>query len=64
MGALSILTVDTREDLRELISHDHSLVTLRRTVRGKGMRTLAEDGLQKAAAGLTTVEEVMRASAL
>ena len=37
---------------------------IRRAAKGKGMRSLAEDGLQKVAAGLTTVEEVMRASAL
>jgi type II secretory ATPase GspE/PulE/Tfp pilus assembly ATPase PilB-like protein len=52
------------DDLRELISHDHSLMALRRAAREKGMRTLAEDGLQKAVAGLATVEEVMRVTAL
>jgi len=62
IGIYELLVLD--DDLRELIIHDHSLVALRHAARGKGMRTLAEDGLQKAAAGLTTVEEVMRVTAL
>jgi type IV pilus assembly protein PilB len=60
-GLYELLVMD--DDLRELISRDHSLIALRRAARGKGMRTLAEDGLQKAAAGLTTAEEVMRVTA-
>ncbi len=62
IGIYELLVMD--DDLRELIGHDHSLVALRRAAREKGMRTLAEDGLQKAAAGLTTVEEVMRVTSL
>jgi type IV pilus assembly protein PilB len=62
IGIYELLVLD--DDLRELISHDHSLIAFRRAAGGKGMRTLAEDGLQKAVAGLTTVEEVMRVTAL
>jgi type IV pilus assembly protein PilB len=61
-GLYELLVMD--DDLRELINHNHSLTALRRAANGKGMRTLAEDGLQKVAAGLTTVEEVMRVIAL
>jgi len=33
---------------------------LRHAATEKGMRSLGEDGLQKVAAGMTTVEELMR----
>ena len=62
IGIYELLLMD--DDLRDLIGCNPSLTALRHTARDKGMRTLAEDDLQKAAAGLTTVEEIMRVTAL
>jgi type IV pilus assembly protein PilB len=58
IGLYELLVLD--DDLRALISRDPSVTALRHAAAEKGMRTLAEDGILKAAEGLTTVEEVMR----
>ncbi len=47
----------------EQIAADASLQVLRKSAAELGIKTLRDDGLSKAAAGLTTVEEVLRASA-
>jgi len=62
IGLYELLVMD--DDLRELISRYPSLAALRHAARDKGMRPLVEDGLRKAASGLTTVEEIMRVTAL
>ena len=48
------------EEMRDLITSNPTLGELRRGAIQYGMRTLREDGLEKVANGLTTVEEVMR----
>jgi type IV pilus assembly protein PilB len=58
LGIYEMLEVD--DDVRDLITSNPSLMDLRRACRGMGMRSLREDGLQKVAAGLTTVEEIAR----
>src|SRR5262249_47054627 len=53
-----VLTVN--EEVRDLINNRGSEQAIRRAARKAGMRTLLDDGLEKAAAGLTTIEEVLR----
>ncbi len=52
--------LEMNDDLRDLISTNPTLTDLRRACTESGMRSLREDGLQKVAAGITTVEEIMR----
>ncbi len=52
--------LELNEELRDLISRNPTLTKLRNVARETGMRALREDGMQKIAAGMTTVEEVMR----
>jgi type II secretory ATPase GspE/PulE/Tfp pilus assembly ATPase PilB-like protein len=52
------------EAILEHVSSGATLQELRSMLATTGHKTLREDGLHKAAAGLTTVEEVIRASAL
>jgi len=62
LGIYSLLILD--QDLRDLISRNPSLVDLRRAAKDSGMCDLAQDGIEKLAAGLTTVEEVMSITAM
>jgi CheY-like chemotaxis protein len=48
------------EDLREIITQKVPDHVIRNAARQSGMRTLHEDGIAKAALGLTTLEEVWR----
>jgi type IV pilus assembly protein PilB len=48
------------DDLRERIHQRAAELALRAAARGAGMRTMAEDGIGKAARGLTTLEELIR----
>jgi type IV pilus assembly protein PilB len=48
------------DEVRELISRRASEHAIRKAARDAGMRTLVEDGIQKAAQGLTTLDEVVR----
>jgi type IV pilus assembly protein PilB len=48
------------DEVRELISNRASEQAIRRAARKAGMRTLLEDGILKAAQGLTTLEDVVR----
>ncbi len=57
-GIFEVLTVDG--GVREHVSAQSSESALRTAARLSGMRTLREDGLAKAAAGATTLDEVMR----
>jgi type II secretory ATPase GspE/PulE/Tfp pilus assembly ATPase PilB-like protein len=50
------------DELRELILRRASEDELREAARRAGMRTLMEDGIAKAAQGLTTLKELGRAS--
>ncbi|KKL87166.1 hypothetical protein LCGC14_1937440 [marine sediment metagenome] len=58
LGLFELLELD--DEIRDLIVRKVPLPELRGAVKDKGMRTLREDGLEKAAAGATTIEEVMR----
>jgi type II secretory ATPase GspE/PulE/Tfp pilus assembly ATPase PilB-like protein len=48
------------EELRNLVLRKASAGEIRRHATGAGMVTLREDGLAKACAGITTVEEIVR----
>jgi general secretion pathway protein E/type IV pilus assembly protein PilB len=48
------------DEIRRMIFEKVSAADLRRKGREAGMRTLREDGVRKVAAGITTIEEVMR----
>ena len=56
-GIFEILGVD--EVLQQLIYDGATTARLRRSARERGMRTMREDGVRKAIAGLTTLEEVV-----
>ncbi len=59
-GIFEMFQID--DNIQRLI-FDHSPVTvLRARARETGMRTLREDGLLKVASGMTTLEEVLRAT--
>jgi type IV pilus assembly protein PilB len=57
-GLFEVLEVD--DDLRELINQGAPDSTIRIAAIDLGMRTLAEDGIEKVLAGITTIEEVNR----
>ncbi len=53
-----------RDQMLQRISAGASLQELKELAQEMGLRTLRDDGMHKVAAGLTTVEEVLRASAV
>jgi general secretion pathway protein E len=57
-GVYEIMLLD--DHLKPLIGADTDLIALRRAAFKDGMRSLRLSGAQKIAAGLTTVEEVLR----
>jgi type II secretory ATPase GspE/PulE/Tfp pilus assembly ATPase PilB-like protein len=57
-GIFELMSVD--DEIRELVISNASTVSLRKKSQEKGMRLLSEDGLTKALAGVTTIEEVAR----
>ena len=59
-GIYELLVLD--DDLRAEIMRQRGSSELRRLATARGMRTLFEDGLRQVAAGLTTLEEVLRVS--
>ncbi len=59
-GIFEIFCID--DEARKLIYEKVSSTVLRARAREAGMRTLREDGRRKAIAGLTTAEEVIRAT--
>jgi type IV pilus assembly protein PilB len=63
-GRLAIHEVlSISDEVRELISSRASDLAIRNAARRAGMRTLFEDGIAKAAKGLTTLEEVLHVAA-
>lgn len=58
LALVELMPVD--EELRSLILSGASDAVMEARARQSGMRTLYEDGLAKAWAGLTTIEEVLR----
>jgi type IV pilus assembly protein PilB len=61
-GIFEVFVVE--DDARKLIYEKVPASVLRQRAREMGMRTLREDGARKVIAGLTTVEEVVRATAV
>jgi type IV pilus assembly protein PilB len=59
-GIFEIFIID--DDARKLIYEKVSSSVLRNRAREMGMRTLREDGIRKVLAGLTTPDEVIRAT--
>ncbi|HET7223409.1 MAG TPA: type II secretion system ATPase GspE [Rhodanobacteraceae bacterium] len=60
-GRLAIIEQLTMNDaLRRLLMQHADASDIERAARESGMRTMYEDGLRKALAGLTTIEEVLR----
>ena len=57
-GIFELLSID--DHLREMIYHQASVSDLRAAARSAGMHTLREDGIRKAAAGITTISEILR----
>ena len=60
MGIFEIFVID--DEARKLIYEKVSSSVLRSRAREMGMRTLREDGVRKVMGGLTTAEEVIRAT--
>ena len=52
------------EELRDLIVKVSPTNVIRRQAVAEGMSSLAEDGIRKVLAGMTTVEEVLRVTLL
>ncbi len=60
-GRIAIQEVlEVNDEIRELISNRASEQMIRKAAKRAGMRTMYEDGLDKAALGLTTLDEVLR----
>jgi general secretion pathway protein E len=60
-GRLAIIEQLTMNDaLRRLLMQHADASDIERAARASGMHTMYEDGLRKALAGLTTIEEVLR----
>ena len=59
-GIHEVLRVD--EEIRELITDRASTTQIRRAAEAKGFRNLRFDGLRKVLAGITSLEEVIRAT--
>jgi general secretion pathway protein E/type IV pilus assembly protein PilB len=59
-GIFEVFVID--DDARKLIYEKVSSSVLRARAREMGMRTLREDGIRKVTAGLTTPDEVIRAT--
>jgi general secretion pathway protein E/type IV pilus assembly protein PilB len=57
-GIFELFAID--DEIRNMIYRRAPTVELRHKARELGMRTLREDGLRKAVAGITTLEEVFR----
>ena len=57
MGIFEVFVVN--EAIQQMIYENTRAARLRETARSFGMRTMREDGVRKATAGLTTVEEVV-----
>lgn len=62
MGIFEIFVIE--DEVRKLIYEKVPATVLRTRARELGMRTLREDGTRKVLAGLTTPEEVIRATAM
>jgi len=53
-------TMPITENIRELINNKSDAAKIKQTAIAEGMMTLRQDGINKAKAGITTPEEVLR----
>jgi len=60
IGVFEVLAVS--EKIREMIMKRSDADEIRKQAEEEGMKTMIEDGIKKALSGLTTVEEVLRAT--
>ena len=60
IGIFEVLAIT--EPIRELIMNRANADEIRNQAAKEGMKTMIEDGIKKAMAGLTTIEEVLRAT--
>jgi general secretion pathway protein E len=60
VGIFELMIVDDR--IRELVSQNIDAKTIRRAAVEGGMRTLRGDGARKVLEGVTSIEEVLRAT--
>jgi type IV pilus assembly protein PilB len=60
VGIYELLVVD--DSLRDIIARNPNVAEFRRTCMERGMVTLRGDGMAKVARGLTSVEEIIRAT--
>ncbi|MDW8066806.1 MAG: type II secretion system protein GspE, partial [Aquificaceae bacterium] len=58
-GIYEVLEVD--EEFKKVILRTQDAVELRNFARSRGFKSMLEDGIRKALAGITTLEEVVRA---
>ncbi len=59
-GIFEVLVID--EDLKSLITRSGETQKIRNLAKKKGMKELQEDGVKKVTLGITSVEEVLRAT--
>ncbi|MGE3108053.1 MAG: GspE/PulE family protein [Phycisphaerales bacterium] len=60
VGIYELLSID--DQLRDIIARNPNVAEFKRVCIERGMQTLRQDGLAKAAKGMTSVEEVLRAT--
>jgi type IV pilus assembly protein PilB len=60
LGVFEVLAVS--EEIRQMIMQRSDADIIRKQAIKEGMKTMIEDGIKKALAGMTTVEEVLRAT--
>lgn len=58
MGIYELLTID--DSVRDIIARNPNVAEFRRLCLERGMVSLRADGMKKVAAGITTVEEILR----
>lgn len=61
-GIMEIIPCD--EKIQSLIARDADTTVLRKALKDSGIQTLAGDGIRKACEGITTIDEVLKATAL
>lgn len=59
-GIFELLVVD--EKFREIINQDSSVNSMRKAFQASGWPTLFDDGLEKVRKGVTTIDEILRAT--
>ena len=60
IGIFEVMEID--EDIEKMISQKISIDEIEKKAREKGMLTMIEDGFAKVIAGITSVEEILRAT--